>query len=346
MWNDDQAIANYVARARQAPRLNEMFASFSGIAGGSEGLPRFPVSMDPGLLGHDSAALSYSSFRHSYAGPFNKHFVASLPFALEEQCRLGAGLLDYCLRTSEATALYTLGDGSGVTARALASASRGRIKTLNCSPNPENYQNFLSNHPDESYFFNGPFFELTPQRRNQMGGGVFGDCFDVIIEDTTFQMYGKERIEPVALALRHLKSDGLFILIEKLAQPDPEEFMRRERQKDDDFKSRFFSQGAIADKRSVIVSKMDSQLVTLGELAEAVSLFLDHVIITWNSGNFYTLAASNCDSRLRRFAESLTIPALPPEFLYEELPLTLSPPASTNRQHRPYRFRRVVRGLV
>ncbi len=340
---DERSVADYVARARRSPRLNEMSGSFSNIACGTEGAPRTSVSIDPKLLGNDHAALSYSFFRRNYAGPFNAHFVASVPYALEEQCRLGAALLECCLGASETASVYTLGDGAGVTARALASAPGGRVRTLNCSPTPENYEAFQANRPEGAHFFTGPFFDLTEERRDAIGGGVFRDGFDVIIEDTTFQMYGKERVVPMALALRHLKEDGLFVLIEKLAQPDPDEFMRRERQKDADFKSRFFSPDDIADKRNAIVSQMDSQLVTLEELADAVSGFFRNVIVTWNSGNFYTLAASNSELRLHRFAEALTAPAIPPEFLYEDLPLVLCAPASSRHPHRPYRFRQAKR---
>ncbi len=248
----EAALAGYVARARRSPRLNEMFASFSRIADGTEWSPHTLVSIDREFLGYDAAVLRYSSVRRRYAGPFNVHFVASVPYALEEQCRLGAGLLDFFLGHSTAASLYTLGDGAGVTARSLASISGGRIRTLNCSPNPENYHDFMNNRPDYAHFFLGPFFDLTPDVRNKIGGGVFEEGFDVVIEDTTFQMYGKERTEPIALAHRHLKPNGLFLLIEKLAQADASEFLHREVQKDWNFKSRFFPREDIATKRKRI----------------------------------------------------------------------------------------------
>lgn len=339
----EKAIAAYISHARRGPRLKEMFASFSRIAAGTDGVPETLVSIDRQLLGFDDAALRYSATRQRYAGPFNVHFVASVPYALEEQCRLGAGLLDFCLEHSKDASLYTLGDGAGVTARTVASISNGRIRTLNCSPNPENYLDFMRNRPDASYFFSGPFFDLTTDVRKRMARGSFEEGFDVIIEDTTFQMYGKERAQPIALAHRHLKPDGVLLLIEKLSQPDPREFIRRERQKDTEFKSRYFPREEIAKKRNAIVSQMDRHLVTLEELAESVALYFSNAIITWNSGNFYTLAASNCDSRLRRFTGALIAPAVPREFLYEALPRCVVAPASDGGLDGPYHFRQSKR---
>lgn len=334
---DERRVSNYVARARKSPRLNEMFASFSRISNGQEGSPHTPVEIDPGLLGYDRRALSYAAVRQRYASPFNAHFVASLPYALEEQCRLGSALLDYGQRLGHPFSVYTLGDGAGVTARAIATASRGQIRTLNCSPNPENHEEFLRDQPSGAHFFPGPFFELSAERRSEIAEGLFRSGFDVVIEDTTFQMYGPERIEPIALVTSHLKSDGLFLLIEKLAQPDPEEFVRREHQKDGEFKSRYFSPEEVARKRNTIVSRMDSQLVTLEELTNAVALFFRYAVAIWNSGNFYTVAASNCESRLHQLTESMLPPAVPHQFLYEQLPLALAPPGRGTCS--PYRFR-------
>lgn len=334
----EQAIAEYIDQARNSPRLNSMFANFSRLADGTDGRPHTCPELDQDLIGHDRATLRYSAIRQEYSSPFNRHFIASVPYALEEQCRLGTGLLEYCLGTS-ASSVYTLGDGAGVTARALARASEGRIHTLNCSPNPENHREFASNHPDSAHFFTGPFFDLSPERRAEIGGGVFGDRFDVIVEDTTFQMYGHARVEPVALASRHLKPEGVLILMEKLACSDPAEFAQREQQKDVEFKSRFFSPEAIAGKRRDIVSAMDSQLATLAELTDAVSAFLDTVVVTWNCGNFYTVAASNCESRLRRLVAALTEPAVPPEFRYERLPLVLAPSPSAATTDDSWQFR-------
>lgn len=332
-------LESYLARARTSPRINEMFSSFARIASGREGVPATHVSMDPELLGNDRAALDFARVRGDYAGAFNAHFVASVPYALEEQCRLGAALLDYCLGMDHPPSVYTLGDGPGVAARALTRASGGRITTLNCSPNVENLLEFSRNRPAGSHFFHAPFFELTPERRRAIADGVFTDGFDVIVEDTTFQMYGAERVEPIALALRHLKPDGVLILIDKLNHPDPQEFLRRERQKDQEFKSAYFSAESIADKSDAIVAAMNTQLATLGESAAALSVFFDHAVVTWNSGNFYTLAASNCAAHLRRLVNAMTPPAVPAQFGYEELPRVLVSPASAAPQDGPYRFR-------
>lgn len=156
-----------------------------------------------------------------------------------------------------------------------------------------------------------------------MGNGVFRSGFDVVIEDTTFQMYGRERLAPIALTMQHLKSDGILILHEKLMHPDPDDFHRREVQKDELFKARYFAESQIGQKKQGILRSMHEQLVTLTELTEVLQRFFDHAVVTWNSGNFYTIAASTSISRLQLFTQCLTPPAIPADFLYEDLPRVL-----------------------
>lgn len=246
-------IQRYVEAARTAPRLTTCFDDFGELVRGDQGVPRHHVALDAKLLHHDRPAMEFAAVREAYSGHFSRHFVASVPFVLEEQCRMGAALLGYgrCLRdsTSGSVSVYTLGDGPGVMARALSTASAGDIATLNCSPNPDSRDQFLGQPADNSFFFLGPFFDLTGERRAAVGNGIFRSGFDVLIEDTTFQMYGRDRLAPIALATRHLKPGGILILHEKLMQPDPDDFRQREAQKDESFKARYFQAG---DRKSVV----------------------------------------------------------------------------------------------
>lgn len=319
-------IDEYAVRARRSARMTSLSKAFSEIAIGLSGVPIKNPEIDPSLLGYDRIALSYSETRNKYVGPFNRHFVSSVPFSLEEQCRLGSALHQYCETTNKNT-VYTLGDGAGVTARALTDFSRGRVFTLNCSPTAANRMHFLSNCPKNASFFLGPFVDLTPERRISIAGGVFDSGFDVIIEDTTFQMYGCERAEPVALTKRHLKSDGILILTEKMAQHDLQEFRKREQLKDDVFKSQYFKEKDISLKRTTILSTMDHQLVTLKELTDVILKKFAHAVVLWNSGNFYSVAASDSIYNLSALVGIMLPPAVPQEFLHELLPRTLG---STN----------------
>lgn len=319
-------ISDYLERANSAFRLRNI-AAFARIAQGLDGAPMRQVKLDASLLGHDKSCLEYSVVRNRYAGAFNAHFVASLPYVLEEQCRMGAALLEYCLRRCGPdpahVSVYTLGDGAGVLARTLADMSQGRIRTLNCSPNIENQIAFDDDRPDGAHFFHGPFYEVALSSLSARGISDFPNGFDVILEDTTFQMYGPERLEPLLLAQRNLKPNGIVILLEKLAQEDPAEFERREAQKDLEFKSRFFAADQIAQKRLLLVSEMNGQLVTLNQLRKALESIFSHGLVTWNSGNFYGILAGNDPEALLQLCSSLVKPAIPSRYAHHELPLPL-----------------------
>ena len=135
-----QDIDAYVRSARQSPRLTDMFDAFSNLATGTQGRPDVLATLSPNLLQHDALCLRYAEMRSRHVGTFNQHFVASLPYVLEEQCRFGAGVVAYsrCLmeKVNRPMDVYTLGDAAGVTARTLTEITSGHIRTLTCSPNP------------------------------------------------------------------------------------------------------------------------------------------------------------------------------------------------------------------
>jgi hypothetical protein len=318
-------IAAYLGQAQTAPRITSMLGNFSDLVTGRKGRPGCPVTLDETLLGHDMAALRFADIRARHAGVFNQHFVTSLPYILEEQCRFGAAVLDYAewLHEQEGRPLdfYGLGDASGVMGRALAEAGAGKIRSLTCSPNIENQEVFYAGRTSAlAHFFLGPFFELTPHSLAERGLGQLSTGFDIIFEDTSFQMYGSERRIPIALAARNLRPDGIFVMLEKFAQADQQEFLRRERQKDEEFKARFYSKAQIEEKKRSIVDCMDRQLVTLEEYQEELSGLFSHAVIIWNSGNFYTVAASNTVERLTHFVRQLIDAAIPDAFRYVDLP--------------------------
>jgi len=321
-------IADWLSRARKAPRLSCLLGEFSALASGRKGVPDFPVTLDPGLLAHDQAALDFAEVRARYAGAFNQHFVASLPYALEEQCRFGSAIYEFGRFVSSSQGrpynVYTLGDGPGVLARSLSDISSGLICTLTCSPNIENQLAFNADRPNGSaHFFHGPFFEVTNNTLHERGIDGFKNGFDLILEDTTFQMYGRERVEPIYLALKNLRADGIFVVLEKFSMDDQEEFHRREVQKDESFKSRFFCQEKIEEKKLTIVKSMDQQLVTLGDMKNALDRYFSYSVVVWNSGNFYTVVSSNNKENITRFVRCLIPPAIPVDFCYIDLPYVL-----------------------
>src|SRR6266566_4040645 len=267
----EPAVARYLDRARNAPRLTVLASKFAAIASGASGQPHKPVQLDPALLGYDAEALAFATIRGERVSTFNAHYVASVPYVLEEQCRFGAALWRYGVELERLYGrpanVYTLGAAAGVTARALTQVANGSIHTLTCSPTKENRDQFFARGaPEGAAFFLGPFFEVTPTALLEAGIIGFDQKFDVILEDTTFQMYGPERYEPIVLVRRNLRDEGIFVVLEKIRHEDHQEYLRREHQKDDEFKARYFDNNQISEKRSTILEHMQKMEASIEEL--------------------------------------------------------------------------------
>jgi hypothetical protein len=313
---------------RAAPRLNAFAAFFEETARGEANLPDLAVPVaDAALLGFDLDCMIFWDSHRRLWGSFDRHYFASIPFRLEEECRLGASIFTFAsarwAREGRPATIYTLGAGAGTLARTLAKFGDGRLRTLSCSPTAANKASFFAHGADDNaHFYHGPFFELDEVRyASDPQLWPFRDGYDILLEDTSFQMYGPERKEQLSIVAPRIRPDGLLIQVQKLNQTDRAEYRRRERQKDADFKTRYFSDNQIADKRRTVLNLMESQQVELAPSIEALQEYFSWTLVTWNSGNFYTLISSNSASAIKAFVTSLLPPAIPDPYCYEHLPL-------------------------
>ncbi|RWM78464.1 MAG: class I SAM-dependent methyltransferase [Mesorhizobium sp.] len=324
----EQQMREFFIECDKAPRLNEMAEFFSATAAGRSGAPTKMPRVDPRLFQGDVSLESFAKVHRQIWGRFNPHFFCSIPYSLEEEVRLGDALLRYgCAigQDDSPAQFYVLGGAEGTLARTLAKLGNGYIQTLSCSPNKENEESFfLHGRPAHATFFLGPFHHLT---RNRMVTTPklrrFSDGFDIILEDTTFQMYSPNRSAQIGFVNRHLKDDGVFLFLEKFRQTDPDEYVRRELQKDHGYKSRFFSAGEIDRKNDVILKQMNINETTLDNMSSTLSAYFKYGCVTWNCGNFYTLAASNSADNLRRLLSAMAPPCIPNEYIYIEAPDSL-----------------------
>ena len=233
-------------------------------------------------------------------------------------------LLRYSQLNTNDVLLYSLGTAEGTMARTLSEMSRGSIRSLSCSPNEENYKCFMAfGEPTYASFFLGPFHRLTKEHlRSDKKLEPFSEGFDFILEDTTFQMYSPNRQKQIEFVAQHLKADGILLLLEKFRAVDPGDYQGRESQKDFGFKTHYFGSKEIARKTKLVLTTMHDGQVTLAEMASAIYARFSHCIVTWNSGNFYGLAASNSRENLRRYLSLMVYPAIPLEYVYEPEPYT------------------------
>jgi len=208
-------------------------------------------------------------------------------------------------------------------ARSIGVLGNGKIKCLSSSPTKENQISFYGHgRPMHAFMYLGTWLDITNDflQSSEELSWEFADGFDVIVEDTSFQMYGDNRTEQIKFISKVLKKNGILILNEKLNGVDYE---KREDQKDLSFKSRFFSLKSIENKKNIILKTMSQNQVSLKSLTDALSYSFRAAVCIWNSGNFYSIAASNNIQYLKEFTACLIPPCIPKEFSYHLIPFAL-----------------------
>lgn len=314
-------------RWQNAPRLTSFAGFFERTASGEAGAPDLAQpQIDLSLLDFDLESTIFADTHRRLWGPFDFHYFASIPYRLEEDCRLGAAILGFTLRNWERTArpasVYTLGSSTGCLARTLATLGGGRIETLSCSPTAANRDAFYANPGSEhAHFFHGPFFYLDSKKFDTDPNlHRFRNGFDILYEDTTFQMYDCDRLSQLQFIYPRIKPGGLLIQAQKFAHKDADQYQERERQKDQQFKSKYFSPVMISDKKDQVLATMDNLQVGEEATKDALKSFFRYSVATWNSGNFYTIVSSNSRTAILEFLALLLRPAIPPAFTYDSLP--------------------------
>ncbi|CDX39623.1 conserved hypothetical protein [Mesorhizobium plurifarium] len=314
-----RGLDDFLAECDHAPRINELAGFFAATAAGKNGVPlRKPVA-DNRLLPRDELLRDLVSLHAARQGFFDQHYHGSIPYRLEEECRMAYAVLKYARHRNQPLSLYSLGTAEGTMARTLSELSEGQIRTLSCSPNPENYECFMAyGAPPHADFFIGPFHRLTKDvLASTPRLADFSSGFDMILEDTTFQMYSPNRPDQIEFVSQHLKHDGIFVFVEKFRATDETDYRLREYQKDFGFKARYFPPEEIEKKKAAVLNTMFGNEVTVADMGEAIHRHFSHCALTWNSGNFYCVAASNSEENLNRYVSQLAAPAIPHEYVYE-----------------------------
>ncbi|WP_214476782.1 class I SAM-dependent methyltransferase [Mesorhizobium sp. dw_380] len=314
-----RSLKDFLAECDQGPRINQLAGFFAATAAGKSGMPVRKPQADARLLPSDELLRDLVRLHAARQGFFDQHYHGSIPYRLEEECRMAHAVLNYARRRGTALSLYSLGTAEGTMARTLSEFSDGQILSLSCSPNPENYKSFMAyGEPAHAEFFIGPFHWLT---KDALGSdrrlAKFTQGFDVILEDTTFQMYSPNRPKQIEYVTQHLKEGGIFVFVEKFRAADESDYQRREYQKDYGFKARYFPPDEIAKKQKDVLGTMFNNEVTLAEMSRAVRAHFRHCTMTWNSGNFCSLAASNSKENLDLYISEMSAPAIPHEYVYE-----------------------------
>lgn len=292
-------IENFKNECKNSPRMTTLFKEFSNIASGNF-KPTIIPTANKEYIKKYSKIQKFEKVHSTIWGNFDAHFFASIPFILEEELRLGSTILNYYKSKGidKEFRIYTMGTAEATMARTIGLLGNGNIKTLSCSPNKENKDSFLSHGiPLNSFFHLGAFSDIDTDyiQKSQF----FQSGFDLLIEDTTFQMYSPHRIKQIKFSSMILKEDGIFISINKMLDVNMKEYYRKEKIKDN-FKKKYFSEYQIKEKNTIL-NMMEKNQVTLEETINALHFTFQYVVIYWNSTNFYSLASSNSKENLDLF---------------------------------------------
>lgn len=256
------------------------------------------------------------------AGPLFSHFLASVPYILEELSRVGVALTRLAqTRAKEGAQTFSLFEVDafdGTNGRALAGHSKGLIRSFTSSPNRANRAAFERYaDPLLSQFYPQSFLKVCPALLQSPEYRGFSQGFEFIYEMAAFQFYTRDRERQIAHIKQFLKPTGLAFFLEKLNHPDPQEYLRRELIKDEVFKTRYFSEEEIRWKRQQMLEQMQNGQVTLEELVSALSTHFKYVHLLWSSSNFCELVASNDLDQIERFLSLLGPVVQPVDFCFE-----------------------------
>ncbi|MEZ5691337.1 MAG: hypothetical protein R3D71_06705 [Rickettsiales bacterium] len=312
-------------RWREAPRLKGvMNNAFNRLAGGKEGVPPISAmkSIDLSLLKHDAALNEFAKSYIANTGHFRRHFTASIPYVLQQDINLGNAITEFVKeeekkKSGEPVSVWTVGNSEGVLARTISYMSKGNVHTLTNNEAIENLRHFNRNKYDSDHFHHAPFFEVTSETLKEL---KLPEKFSAIHQSCTFQMFSSDRKEQVAYISKFLDNDGVYTAIEKCTT-SLDEYINREAQKDEKFKSRYFTKRQIEEKKGSVLQEMSRGMVPLEKLIKDTAYSFPHIAIVWNSGNFYTIVASKNPESVKRFCSHLMSPLIPKEFNYhKELP--------------------------
>jgi hypothetical protein len=286
----------------------------SSIASGLVGKPINDFQPDKQVFHGDLNLIEFSTCHYKLRGTFDQHYWASIPYVFEQECRLGSAILRYAISKYTLDLplyLWHIGAAEATLTRTISDLGLGIVASLANSGSSANKESFLKfGHPKYAYLHIGSYQDISIDTVKEFYCD-FSTGFDIVIEDTTFQMESPDRLSQIKSVIEKMKDDGILILTEKFVG---DEYDYWEAIKDTEFKARYFSAESIENKQLNVLSKMENNQVSILEISEITSVLFSAGLCFWNSGNFYSVAVSNKKENLIRFISMLTSPCIPDHF--------------------------------
>lgn len=316
--------------ALQDSSMFKLAEHFHSLATGSTQVPSRSLTSHLRETIADADVVTYHDRLVAEAGPLFLHFLASVPYILEEMARVGVALarLSQARRTTpeQRLSFFEVDAFDGSNGRALAAHSAGRVQTLTSSPNRANQLAFdRFARPEHSLFYPQSFFKVSPALLRSAPFQRFADGFDYLYETAAFQFYTQDRDAQLSHIKPLLKPGGLAFFLEKVNHVDPQEYLRREALKDKGFKTRYFTAEEIEWKRLQMLEQMENGQVRMDVLVAALQRHFKHVFLLWNSTNFCEFVASDDLQHVEQFLAWLGPVNQPHNFCFEQAALGEQP---------------------
>lgn len=248
-------------------------------------------------------------------GPFSWHIYCSIPSYFEfERAIASAIVMTY---NENGGNLLDIGASEGILCKAVAHASKGRVKATALDANFSMKRNFERGLNIAGAKFlhaavsteeaSAEYIDVTTQEA--VPNYHFKKKFECIVESMFFQFLGTEREQYVKRINKSLSNDGIFICAEKFLSEDENYYIANEKIKDE-YKLKFFSAEKIEEKFERILNDdgagMGNMQVDFMFMEALLCEHFSEVVQIWDAGNFKAYACSSNKSCLKNFLDNMS----------------------------------------
>lgn len=238
-------------------------------------------------------------FRKRYdkkKGSFDEHIAASIPTFRETQVQKGAAIVE--MYSKEGGLVYDLGGSEGGFSKTITEQSKGKIRSINLEPNQQMKEASDRNPVRGSEQITEAFYEgfdnILAHKPKEKA--------DVVHESMLFQFLTPDRDAYISeVKSKYLKGEGLFITEEKFKIGDEKAYSENEKIKDEQHKSKYFTEEQKKLKGEDVLIGMDKNQANYNSYLDSLKKEFKHVATYWTSGNFRGIVATDSKQKLDEF---------------------------------------------
>lgn len=291
----------------EAPKLKEnktgqTQAFFTAVVEGTDEKFKPKAPWSP-LMNYDEGQGTFKEQYDKFTGNFDQHIATSIPGFRDVQIKKGSAITNMLPKGG---LMYDIGGSEGGFVKTITQATKGKVKTINLDVNESMQKAHESSPVEGSEFVNEAFLEAYEEDGKVYPRHKPKQKADVVHESMVFQFISPERKQFIEeIKNNYLKPDGVVILEEKVVPESEQEWMANEEAKDTKFKSKYYSNTELAQKKEQVLTGMKQNQTADADLQAELLNNFDHVYQYWDSGNFKGYIASNDKKKIDAFVKGL-----------------------------------------